>query len=1315
MRKYLKCLVIFVVIMLLLSQNVFPPLMAAEDPLPDSQAPTKPENLVLVSKTDTSINISWDTSTDDTAVTEYDVFDNSSQISTSGTNSCTITGLNPSTTYNLTVKAKDAAGNLSDSSDLLSVTTDNASDTEAPSKPANLILISKTDTTISMSWDASTDNTAVSCYDIYNGADIIKQSVSGTSCILTGLNPCTGYSLSVKARDAASNSSTGSDILNVNTLPSIPSNVNAVPTTTSINLSWDAAPGATRYDVEVDGNIIDNSTNTTYTKTGLLSNTQHTFRVRTKYNGDTSDWSTQVVSTTNTLSIPANINITKSLTSITLNWNTVNEATEYEVEADGIVVSNLTGTSYTQNGLTPNSKHSYRVRAKNSGGTSEWSAIVTATADLTNIPSNVTTLSTNNKITISWSDVTAATGYDIEVDGIIVDNGTSTSFIHDSLSPNTQHKYRVRARYGTNLGDWSSLITTLTSSDIPNMTVTAFNNSIVLTWNSVNGAVSYDIEVDGNIILDIKGNSYVHSNLESNSNHTYRIRSKNSNGISEWSTLINQTTANIDYSQDMTDSLSTTAFTASSQASSTYSAARAFNNIWNENNSGWMTPAGTCTNSWVETDFGSAKSIVRLTYQADAWNNGDYRGGMKNFRVEYSDNNSSWNSAYTGIALQNGSRQEFVWSAVGSHRYWRVFVIDCYNASAIAISEIEMSGALTPGFTVPTGITIPNVTGTSITLNWTAVTGATSYDISIDGVVYSNITNTNTYTTNGLTPNTQHTFKIRAKNYSQISDWSTPVNQNTPLTAPINISKDIKSTSITLSWQAIPGATGYDVEVDGAIIDNGTSLTYTNSGLLPNTQHKYRVRTRTDSDLSGWSDLITITTASDIPINITATSLNSTTTLTWPAVDGATGYDIEADGIVVGSTNISSYTQYGLSQNSSHKYRVRSKNSTGVSDWSELITQSTTNIDYSQDLTDSLSTSVFTASSQASTTYSAARAFNNIWNENGTGWMTPTGTYTNSWLKVDFGTPQPIVRLMYQADSWSNGDYRGGMKNFRAEYSDDNTNWNSAYTGIAQQNGSKQEFVWPNAGSHRYWRIYVVDSYNTSAIAISEIELESSLTSGLTAPASVTTSNITGTSITVNWTAVTGATAYDIEVDGVVINNITTTTYPHSGLDTNSQHTYRVRAKNATQVSAWSTLVNQKTLAHKGTVDDPFTISTRIDMENIKNNLSACYALTSDVDLGGTEWLPLGSSSTPFTGTLDGKGFKISNVSINKSITNYIGLFGYTTNAVIKNLGINNVNITGGSYVGAIIGLMSGTGSIQNCYVTGTGTVKGTAYVGGMI
>ena len=92
----------------------------------DTQAPTAPTSLASTTKTSTSITVAWNASTDNVAVTGYDIYANNVLKTTVSATSATITGLTASTSYSIYVKAKDAAGNTSASSSTIAVTTNSS-------------------------------------------------------------------------------------------------------------------------------------------------------------------------------------------------------------------------------------------------------------------------------------------------------------------------------------------------------------------------------------------------------------------------------------------------------------------------------------------------------------------------------------------------------------------------------------------------------------------------------------------------------------------------------------------------------------------------------------------------------------------------------------------------------------------------------------------------------------------------------------------------------------------------------------------------------------------------------------------------------------------------------------------------------------------------------------------------------------------------------------------------------------------------------------------------------------------------------------
>lgn len=90
--------------------------------------------------------------------------------------------------------------------------------------------------------------------------------------------------------------------------------------------------------------------------------------------------------------------------------------------------------------------------------------------------------------------------------------------------------------------------------------------------------------------------------------------------------------------------------------------------------------------------------------------------------------------------------------------------------------------------------------------------------------------------------------------------------------------------------------------------------------------------------------------------------------------------------------------------------------------------------------------------------------------------------------------------------------------------------------------------------------------------------------------------------------------------------------------------------------------------------------------------------------------VPIGNSSTKFSGTFDGKNHTISNL---KTSGQYSGLFGYVNGATIQNLTVNVTNNAGATSAGGLVGAVNGTTTIRNCTVNGT--IIGTHQVGGFV
>jgi hypothetical protein len=118
-----------------------------------------------------------------------------------------------------------------------------------------------------------------------------------------------------------------------------------------------------------------------------------------------------------------------------------------------------------------------------------------------------------------------------------------------------------------------------------------------------------------------------------------------------------------------------------------------------------------------------------------------------------------------------------------------------------------------------------------------------------------------------------------------------------------------------------------------------------------------------------------------------------------------------------------------------------------------------------------------------------------------------------------------------------------------------------------------------------------------------------------------------------------------------------------------------------------------------GTSASPYLTCNAAQLSQLASFLDASVQLRNDVDLGGSDWSPVADSTNPFTGTLDGNGFVIENLTYTQG-NNWVGLFSYLS-GTIENLGVVNVMMVGGCHLGAIVGVVNPGGLVQSCYSTG--------------
>jgi len=541
-------------------------------------------------------------------------------------------------------------------------------------------------------------------------------AVPNKKMTVSGLDSGKQYTFQIKARNTLGEETPIASAITttLSFIPEAPRNIKSMATSDQVTLTWDAVENATGYEIEIDsGLIIDNGPNLSYIHPALLPNSTHYYRIRVKQGTIVGKWSPQVMVSTKMAqpSLPVNVVINAFSTSVVVTWDKSSDAVAYEIEVDGQIKSVGSKTTYQHNGLIPGSHHTYRIRSKNAAGNGNWSPLqsVLTLQNAPMFPSNITTLASNKSIVLTWDPVVDAEGYEIEADGILIDNGISNFTKKSGLLPNSTHTYRVRAKSSAGTSGWSETVTATTYLlDTPEKILDmATDASISLTWGAITDAERYEIEVDGNIIGSEVTTSYVHNGLSPELTHSYRIRAISSNGMSSWSLPISVST------------------------------------------------------------LPKKPTVPQSVY------------------------------AQSGID--------------------------------------------------------------TVTLSWDPVQGATGYDVEVDGKATLDNLNGTFYTDTDLNPVSDHAYRIRAKNEAVEGDWSQVISVTTLAgtpKAPNNIYLTSSTNIVTIHWDAEPGATGYEIEVDGQIIYVGPKTEYKHRRILTGTEHQYRIRTLNPVGISEWGNLV---------------------------------------------------------------------------------------------------------------------------------------------------------------------------------------------------------------------------------------------------------------------------------------------------------------------------------------------------------------------------------------------------------------------------------------------------------------------------
>jgi chitodextrinase len=567
---------------------------------PDNKPPSVPDNMVQSAATQTTITTSWSASTDNVGVAAYRLYQNQVLAGTTTQTSYTFTGLTCGTTYNIGLTAIDAAGNESNVKFAQGPETTSpcsTADGTAPSVPTALAASGIGQTSVTLSWSASSDNVGVVGYGRYLGGALLS-SATGTSFTFSGLSCGTTYTLAVDAYDAAGNRSAKASVSartsacpssppsSDTTPPSVPDNeVTTGVSQTTVSLAWSASTdnvGVVGYRLYKNNVLTATVADTSYTFTGLSCGTTYMMGLTAiDAAGNESNVifaqgpeSTSPCSTADATapSIPAALATSSiSQSSITLSWgaSTDNVAVSgYGRYLNGTLLSSATGTSYTFTGLGCGTTYTLAVDAYDAAGNRSAKAAVSAATSAcsggdTTAPSPPSALASSaisqTSVTLSWgasTDNVAVTGYGRYRDGSLLSTGTGTSYSYTGLSCGTTYALGVdaydaagnrSARATVNTTTAACPVDTAAPSTPTALTTSGITQtSITLNWTASTDAVGvsgYGRYRNGTLVSSGTGTSFTFSGLNCGTSYTLAVDAYDAAGNRSAKGSVNATTS----------------------------------------------------------------------------------------------------------------------------------------------------------------------------------------------------------------------------------------------------------------------------------------------------------------------------------------------------------------------------------------------------------------------------------------------------------------------------------------------------------------------------------------------------------------------------------------------------------------------------------------------------------------------------------------------------------------------------------------------------------------------------------------------------
>ena len=696
--------------------------------------------------------------------------------------------------------------------------------------------------------------------------------------------------------------------------------------------------------------------------------------------------------------IPGDVSATAlGLTSISISWGSVDKATSYQVHNSGALVSTIEdpATSYAATDLLPDTQYTYRVRACNFFGCSDFASDVSATtmifrissaAELAAIRTDSASLARHYDLTgnidlsdiPNWQPIGNATNKftgSFDGNGYKISGVSSTGYQFAGLFGYVENA--DISNVGVLVGNISSssFSSPYTGGLVGYARLSEISNSYAVVEGSISSSSlsrsSYSGGLVGNAYKSRISNSYavVGGNISSSSRDISfsggLVGRARSSKISNSYALVEGSISSSSYS----DSYSGGLVGVANESPISNSYALVEGSISSSSSRDISFSGGLVGAAFNNSPISNSYAVVvgSISSSTSSSNPNSYAGGL----VGYADDNSPISTSYYSASRKSseggftntlGTSQTVAQlrALTASVTTWDANIWDFGTDANLPILRSLPSPVAARSPTSPGDVTATALSLSSISMSWGNVVGATSYEVyNSEGLVGSTSHPTTSYAATGLLPDTQYTYRVRACNVFGCSDFASDVSATTDATVGTSSAPQVTLvastigraiTSLKVSWDSIAGVTSYQIlnragEEVATVLAPSTE--YVVASLAAGTLYEYQVRGCYDSGVSAspagsseicgeLSEVGSATTSRFIPApsGVTATVLGITSlSISWNSVEGAVTYQVHnSDGLVATiEAPTTSYTTRDLLPNTEYTYSVKACNDTGCS------------------------------------------------------------------------------------------------------------------------------------------------------------------------------------------------------------------------------------------------------------------------------------------------------------------------------------------------------------------------------------------------